>query len=181
MLAFFICFQGVVKVGAVNADEHQSLGGQYQVQGFPTIKIFGNNKNKPTDFQGQRTAKGIVDAGLKAAREKVEAQLGGGGQKKSGSVDDVVELTDDNFDKLVLNSDDIWLVEFYAPWCGHCKRLAPIWDELAEKFKDDKDIVIAKMDSTANEVEAVKVQSFPTLKFFPKDSEEVGNFSLICG
>ena len=44
--------QGLVKVGAVNADEHQSLGGQYGVRGFPTIKVFGLDKKKPTDYQG---------------------------------------------------------------------------------------------------------------------------------
>ena len=48
----FLC-----QLGAVNADDHKSLGGQYQVQGFPTIKIFGLNKNKPEDYQGERTAK----------------------------------------------------------------------------------------------------------------------------
>jgi len=44
--------------------------------------------------------------------------LAGGG---SGSKDDVIELTESNFKKLVLQSDDMWLVEFFAPWCGHCK------------------------------------------------------------
>ena len=60
-----------------------------------------------------------------------------------------------------------------APWCGHCKKLAPIWDELAEKFKEDKSLVIAKMDATKNEVENIEVNGFPTLKWFPKNSDEV--------
>lgn len=42
-----------MKVGAVDADKHQSLGGQYGVRGFPTIKIFGANKNKAEDYQGK--------------------------------------------------------------------------------------------------------------------------------
>ena len=47
----------------------------------------------------------------------------------------VIKLTKDNFKKLVLDSQDLWFVEFYAPWCGHCKNLAPSWEKAAKNLK----------------------------------------------
>jgi len=79
-------------------------------------------------------------------------------------------LVSSNFLSVAMEEGKDVLVEFYAPWCGHCKKLAPIWDELGEHFKDEENIIIAKIDMTANELETVKVRGFPTIKLFTADN-----------
>lgn len=58
------------------------MGQKYGIRGFPTIKIFGSNKNKPRDFNGPRTAQGIVDEVFRELRNQVDDKLGG---RKSSS------------------------------------------------------------------------------------------------
>lgn len=162
--------KGIVKVGGVDADKHQSLGGQYGVKGFPTIKVFGSNKRSPQDYSGPRTASGIVDAAFKELRKAVNGKLGGksssGGSEKAGDSEDVIELTDSNFEETVLKSDDMWLVEFYAPWCGHCKNLAPHWAKAATELKGK--VKLGALDATEHTIISRKygVQGFPTINFF---------------
>lgn len=63
-------------------------------------------------------------------------------------------------------------VKYYAPWCKHCKTLAPIWDELAKDVESVEDLVIAKFDATVNDVVGLKVRGYPTVIFYPKENKE---------
>ncbi|EQK98910.1 hypothetical protein G6O67_003750 [Ophiocordyceps sinensis] len=87
----------------------------------------------------------------------------------------VIDLTPSNFDDVVLKSGKPTLVEFFAPWCGHCKQLAPVWEELADAFAFAKDkIQIAKVDADAERSlgKRFDVQGFPTLKYFDGKSDK---------
>ncbi|TDH65249.1 uncharacterized protein CCR75_009048 [Bremia lactucae] len=170
--------KGVVNVAAIDCEEHEEFVNEFAVRGFPTIKIFGENKSQPVHFNGERTAKGIVDAALTITRRIVKARLLDGTEQKkqkpkaepkkaSRSVrSSVITLTDETFDEKVLNSGNIWLVEFYAPWCGHCKALAPEWEQAASNLKGF--VKVAAIEGTANEQKPAEygIEGFPTIKLF---------------
>jgi protein disulfide-isomerase A6 len=82
---------------------------------------------------------------------------------------DVVNLIPSNFDSVVFNSGKPALVEFFAPWCGHCKNLAPVYEELATTFAaSGNKVTIANVDADNHKSLGKRfgVQGFPTLKWF---------------
>ena len=89
-----------------------------------------------------------------------------------GSVKIVVAKT---FEELVTKSKGDVLLELYAPWCGHCKKLAPIYEKVGEAFSSDATVTIAKMDATANDVPDARfvVKGFPSLYFYKAEANKV--------
>ena len=87
----------------------------------------------------------------------------------------VVDLDPKNFDNVVLKSNKPALVEFFAPWCGHCKSLAPVYEELGQAFAhaDDK-VTVGKVDADEHRSLGKRfgVQGFPTLKWFDGKSDQ---------
>jgi len=83
----------------------------------------------------------------------------------------VFTLVGKQWEEIVMDPTKDVLVKYYAPWCGHCKKLAPIWDRLGEQYANEKNLIIAKFDSTANEADGLQIGGYPTLIFYPKDNK----------
>lgn len=173
-------FKGIVKFGAVDMDANRDVGAPYDIKGFPTIKFFGTNKIKPQSYESGRDDNSISEFVFNEIKKAVKGRQGGKSDSSSGSKKakegkgsskaetdgDVIVLTDSNFNDEVYKSKDVWMIEFYAPWCGHCKKLQPEWEEAAIALKGQ--VKFAKVDATVEKGLAGRfgVSSYPTIKYW---------------
>lgn len=116
------------------------------------------------NYEGENNKKSIVEFMKKPSAtpfKPVETEW-------SSVENDVKHLTDETFDDIISETESI-LVMFYAPWCGHCKRLKPKYEKAAEKLKQKKiNGILAALDATKEPKTAKKfsVTGYPTLKYF---------------
>jgi len=154
-----------VVIAKVDADQHKDLGSRFGVQGYPTLKFFPKGTTTPEDYEGGRTADDIIS--FVNSKAGTHAKI-----KKAPTA--VTVLDDTNFEKIVLDSNKDVLVEFYAPWCGHCKKLAPDYEKVAAAFVNEPNVVVANLDADDHKSLATKygVSGFPTIKWFGKGNKE---------
>ncbi|CAG8610898.1 14628_t:CDS:2, partial [Cetraspora pellucida] len=155
-----------VIIANVNADDHRDLGTRFGVSGFPTLKWFDKDvSDKPIDYNSGRD----LDSLIAFVEEKSGAK-----SKVKKPVTFVQALNSQTFKEIALDPEKNVLVEFYAPWCGHCKNLAPIYEKVAEDYSQESDCVVANVDATVSKDigDEYKVSGYPTIKFFPKGEDK---------
>jgi len=131
-------------------------------------KFFIWNEEKETEYNAE-TLKRFIENSIQGTYEifKRSEPIP---EKNDGPVKIVVGK---QFEEIVYDKTKDVLLEIYAPWCGHCKKLAPIYEELGQSFSHEKSVVIAKIDGTANTIpESLDVKGYPTLYFLPANNKE---------
>jgi len=162
-------------IAKVDCTLHQSVCQEQGVGGYPTILFFKDGQKVET-YKGGRTFKDLKDYVVSMVGDKAASSE----DKVEDETPKVLILDTKNFEDSIKTG--ITFVKFYAPWCGHCKRLAPTWEELAAKYVGNEGVRIAKIDCTA-EANANKelcdgqdVKGFPTLHIY-KDGKKITEYN----
>jgi len=161
-----------VVVAKVDADgAGRPLGQKYGVTGYPTLKWFDAEGNAEA-YEGGRDFDALVS--FISTKSGIKSNI------KPPLPPATVILDVHTFDDITLDETKDVLVTFTAPWCGHCKSLKPIYEEVAKDFALESNCIVANIDADAASNRELAgrygVASYPTLKFFPRGGKEVENY-----
>ncbi|NXK90070.1 PDIA2 isomerase, partial [Formicarius rufipectus] len=134
----------------------------------PTLRLVRMENNRKYQMEQDAFSDTAIRTFIRAVLEgRVKPHLLSAEPPEDWDKRPVKVLVGKTFEQVAFDETKNVFVKFYAPWCSHCQAMAPAWEELAERYKDHEDIVIAEMDATANELENITIHGFPTLHYFP--------------
>jgi protein disulfide-isomerase A6 len=176
--------KGVVRLAAVDVSDSESeftksMISKFKLKTFPTMYFFSGDKKTPSLYKGkidiQAILQDVVNVVVKVVQTRANDLLGGTQKPPDASESDmkevgnVVKLDEATFKSKVLNdTQNVWMVAFIAPWCGHCKALMPDWFVASEKLRGEG-VMLGFVDATVETALAQQygVKGFPTIKVFP--------------
>ncbi|NXH18524.1 PDIA2 isomerase, partial [Bucco capensis] len=134
----------------------------------PTLRLVKMENNRKYQMEQNSFSDTAIRTFVQAVLDgKVKPHLMSAEPPEDWDTRPVKVLVGKTFEQVAFDETKNVFVKFYAPWCSHCQAMAAAWEELGERYKDHEDIVIAEMDSTANELENITIHGFPTLHYFP--------------
>jgi len=169
-------YKGKINFVHIDANKYGGHGKGLGLDTFPGVVIQVPEANlKYVYEQTKKITKKDLEAFVKDFDEgKLEPSFKSQAVPEQEFEGDVRVLVGKTFADVVLDKSKDVFVEFYAPWCGHCKKLAPTWETLGEKFKKSG-VVIAKMDATENDIPPESplkaIDGYPTLVLFKADDK----------
>jgi len=164
-----------VFVGVVGSEFSQALShfGVDESE-LPSVLVHGNsNGDDKRKFKGTLPAfsAGDIAKFVKGAAEGSIPRWVKSEAAPTSNTGAVKIITGNTVQEIVLDETKDVLVEIYAPWCGHCKSLEPVFESVAVAFAGEPRVVVAKLDGTKNDFDLFPVQGFPTLLVFPAQSK----------
>lgn len=164
-------FKGKIVFVTTNneGDSHEPITNYFGLKGAksPSVVGFWMEKNQKYSFDQDLTLETLTAFAQSLIDGTAQATYKSAAIPDEPTDEGVSIIVGKNFDSIVMDPTKDVLLEVYAPWCGHCKKLDPIYKKLAKRFSTIDSVVIAKMDGTENEHPLAEAKGYPTLLFFP--------------
>ncbi|KAL4624491.1 protein disulfide-isomerase-like [Arapaima gigas] len=165
-------FKGKVLFVLINTDEHRNgrILEYFRVRysETPMVRIVNLTDNVQYRMQSEEVTVDSVKAHCLAYLEgKAKPKLQSEPIPDNWDKGPVKELVGMNFEKVAFNDNKNVFVMFYAPWCKACQAFFPLWEKLGKVYEKHESVVIARIDSSANDIHVVLLERNPCFKFFP--------------
>jgi thioredoxin 1 len=153
-------YKGRAIVGKINVNENSRIPVQFGIRNIPTLLFFKDGKL--VEKQVGAVSRSVLASKLEAQLNKTGHQFNNNPNTKAMAL----EFTDSNFEELVIKSDKPVLVDFWAEWCGPCRMVGPVVEELAKEYEGKAVIGKVNVDHNPNISTQFGIRNIPTLLFF---------------